>query len=112
MSDADDIEWVDVCAVGDVESDDVARFDRGEATYAIYRTEDERWFATDGLCTHQQVHLADGLLMDGVIECPKHNGRFDVASGEALGAPVCENLATYPVRVEGDRVWLGLPHPR
>ena len=104
-----DVEWVDACAVDDVEADDVARFDRGEATYAIYRTEDERWFATDGLCTHQRVHLADGLLVDGVIECPKHNGRFDVTTGAALCAPVRVDLVTYPVRVEGDRVWLGLP---
>ena len=38
---------------------------------------DDEYYATDGLCTHEQVHLADGLVMDNIIECPKHNGRFD-----------------------------------
>ena len=58
-------------------------------------------FATDGLCTHEQFHLADGLVMDDIIECPKHNGRFNYKTGEAKGAPVCVNLRTYPVKVEG-----------
>ena len=53
------------------------RFDHGGRTFAIYRARGRRYFATDGLCTHEQVHLADGLVMDNIIECPKHNGRFD-----------------------------------
>jgi 3-phenylpropionate/trans-cinnamate dioxygenase ferredoxin subunit len=50
------------------------------------------------------VHLADGLVMDYVIECPKHNGQFDYRTGEALRAPVCVNLNTYRVKVENGRV--------
>ncbi|MDE2452916.1 MAG: nitrite reductase (NAD(P)H) small subunit, partial [Burkholderiales bacterium] len=50
------------------------------------------------------VHLCDGLVMEHVIECPKHNGRFDIRDGRALGAPVCVNLKTYPARVEGGRI--------
>ena len=56
------------------------RFDHGGRTFAIYRADDE-FFATDGLCTHEKVHLADGLVMDDIIECPKHNGRFDYPDG-------------------------------
>ena len=42
--------------------------------------------------------------MDHVIECPKHNGQFDYRTGEPLRAPVCENLGTYPVKIEGGKV--------
>ncbi len=98
--------WVDACAADDIEAEDVIRFDHGARTFAIYRTEDGGYFATDGLCTHEQVHLADGLVMGTIIECPKHNGRFDFRTGAAKGAPVCVNLATYPVKVEGGRVFL------
>ena len=42
----------------------------------------------DGLCTHAEVHLADGAIVDGQIECPKHNGRFDAATGEPTRKPV------------------------
>lgn len=96
--------WVRACATDDIEPEDVIRFDHGGHSYAIYRSEDDAWYATDGLCTHQQIHLADGLVMGTVIECPKHNGRFNYKTGRALGAPVCVDLRTYPVRVEGDGV--------
>ena len=52
------------------------------------------------------MHLADGLVMDHLIECPKHNGQFDYRTGEAKRAPVCINLKTYPVKVEGGRVFI------
>jgi 3-phenylpropionate/trans-cinnamate dioxygenase ferredoxin subunit len=92
----------------DIEPDDVIRFDHGDATYAIYRTEDDRFYATEGLCTHQAIHLAGGFVMDNIIECPKHNGRFDFTTGQAKGAPVCVNLKTYPVKVEGGQVYIQL----
>lgn len=98
--------WIDACGVDDIEPEDVVRFDHDGQTFAIYRTEDDGFFATDGLCTHERVHLAEGLLMGTIIECPKHNGRFDIRSGEAKGAPVCVNLKSYAVKVEGDRVLL------
>jgi 3-phenylpropionate/trans-cinnamate dioxygenase ferredoxin subunit len=97
--------WVRVCGVDDVDREDVLRFDHGGRTYAIYRSPDDVFYATDGLCTHEKVHLADGLVTDHEIECPKHNGRFDYRSGEALSAPVCVDLRTYPVRREGADVF-------
>jgi 3-phenylpropionate/trans-cinnamate dioxygenase ferredoxin subunit len=54
------------------------------------------------------VHLADGLVMDDVIECPKHNGRFNYKTGEALAAPVCVNLRTYPAKVQGGKVYVDI----
>jgi 3-phenylpropionate/trans-cinnamate dioxygenase ferredoxin subunit len=100
--------WVEACRTDDVEPEDVTRFDHAGRTFAIYRTEDDGWYATDGLCTHERIHLADGLVMGSIIECPKHNGRFDLRTGEAKGAPVCVDLRTYPVRVEGGAVLIGL----
>ncbi len=99
-------DWIDACAADDIEEEDLIRFDHGERTFAIYRSPDNSFFCTDGLCTHEQVHLEDGLVMDYVIECPKHNGQFDYRTGKALRAPVCENLGTYPVKVEGGRVFI------
>lgn len=100
--------WVEACAIGDVDEEDVIRFDHGGRTFAIYRSPDDAFYATDGLCTHEAFHLADGLVMDTIIECPKHNGRFDYTTGEAKGAPVCVNLKTYPVKVENDRVFIDI----
>lgn len=97
-------QWVDVCSPSEIEEEDLVRFDRGDRTFAVYRSADDEYFCTDGLCTHEQVHLADGLVMDNIIECPKHNGRFDYRTGEAKGAPVCVDLNTYPTKIENGRV--------
>jgi 3-phenylpropionate/trans-cinnamate dioxygenase ferredoxin subunit len=102
------MEWVVACAADDILAEDVIRFDHGGRSYAIYRTRNDEYFATDGLCTHEQVHLADGFVMDNIIECPKHNGRFDFTTGEAKGAPACVDLATYRVKVENGRVFVEL----
>jgi 3-phenylpropionate/trans-cinnamate dioxygenase ferredoxin subunit len=101
-------QWVDAAGVDDIESEDVLRFDHQGRTFTLYRTEDDRCFATDGLCTHEKVHLAEGLVMGTIIECPKHNGRFDFTTGKAKGAPACIDLATYPVKVDGGRLFIKL----
>jgi 3-phenylpropionate/trans-cinnamate dioxygenase ferredoxin subunit len=93
--------WVKACRVDEVEPADVIRFDYAGRTFAICRTEDGAWHAIDGLCTHGKAHLAEGLVIDGQIECPKHNGRFDLCTGAAKRTPARVALRTYPVRVEG-----------
>jgi 3-phenylpropionate/trans-cinnamate dioxygenase ferredoxin subunit len=101
--------WVRVCEVDDVDSEDVVRFDHGDRTFAIYRSTEDTFHATDGLCTHERAHLADGLVMGSIIECPKHNGRFDYKSGEAKRVPARVNLCTYSVKVEDGAVFISLP---
>jgi 3-phenylpropionate/trans-cinnamate dioxygenase ferredoxin subunit len=97
-------DWVAACSQDDIDSEDVIRFDHGGRTFAIYRSPDGEFFTTEGLCTHEKVHLADGLVMDDIIECPKHNGRFNYKTGQAKGAPVCVNLKIFPMKVEGGLV--------
>lgn len=101
-------DWVEACAVDAVDEEDVIRFDHGGRSFAIYRSPDDEFFATDGFCTHENTHLADGLVMDDIIECPKHNGRFNYKTGAAKGAPVCVNLRTYAVKVEAGKVMIDI----
>jgi 3-phenylpropionate/trans-cinnamate dioxygenase ferredoxin subunit len=98
--------WTAACAADDVGEEDVVRFDHAGRTFAIYRTADNRFYATDGFCTHERTHLADGLVMGSIIECPKHNGRFDFTTGKAKGAPACIDLKTYAVKVESGTVFI------
>jgi len=101
-------QWIEACDADAIEQEDVIRFDHAGRTFAIYRSPEDEYFATDGLCTHEKIHLADGLVIDDIIECPKHNGKFNYKTGEARGAPVCVNLRTYPVKVEAGRVMVGI----
>ncbi|MBO6727801.1 MAG: Rieske 2Fe-2S domain-containing protein [Rhizobiaceae bacterium] len=97
-------QWVPACKIDDIELEDVKRFDFDGETYIIIRSPDDKFYATDGLCTHEKVHLSEGLVFENTIECPKHNGSFDYTTGEALVPPVCIHLKKYPVRVDGDTV--------
>lgn len=99
-------QWIDACATGDIDEEDLIRFDHGSQTYAIYHSPEGKFFATAGKCTHEEVHLCDGLVMGHLIECPKHNGQFDYRTGEAKRAPVYVNLRTFPVKVKDERVFI------
>ncbi|MBF6029798.1 non-heme iron oxygenase ferredoxin subunit [Pseudomonas sp. P115] len=100
-------EWINVAALADVPEDDVIGLVANGRDVALYKVEGEV-FATDNLCTHGNARLSDGFLEDGQIECPLHQGRFCVKSGEALCAPLTENIRVYPVRIEGERILLNL----
>ena len=62
--------WIDACAADDIEEDDAFRFDHAGRTVASYRTEDNPFYASDRLCTHEHVPLADGLLMARLSNAP------------------------------------------
>jgi 3-phenylpropionate/trans-cinnamate dioxygenase ferredoxin component len=96
--------WIVVCGIDDVDREDVIPVEHGGCQYAIYRAPDDTYFASDGTCTHEHAMLADGLLMGYIIECPKHNGRFDIRSGEGQGAPIRVELKMYATKVENNMV--------
>ena len=101
--------WIFACSADELEEEDVIGFDHDGRKYAVYRNEDGDCFASDGLCTHEGVELCDGIVVGNIIECPRHQGRFDVRNGRALGLPVFVDLKTYEVRIEGDEVQVLLP---
>ena len=100
-----------VCAAADLGRADVIRFDHGHRTYALYRDDEGKLYATDGVCTHGNTHLADGLVKGKIIECPKHNGRFNLADGSPARPPVCRGLVTYPLEERHGRLRLNVRRP-
>jgi naphthalene 1,2-dioxygenase system ferredoxin subunit len=98
--------WHDVAADTDVTEGDVIGRIVADRQLAIYRLSDGV-YATDAICTHGNASLCGGFIEDdGSIECPLHQGRFDIRSGRALCEPLEQDLAVHPVRVEGGRVWV------
>lgn len=100
--------WIGVCASDQLLKEDVIRFDHEGRTYAIYRMADGTARATEGHCTHGNAHLADGMVKGTLIECAKHNGRFDIRDGSPQRPPVCVALKTYVVREREGRIELDL----
>jgi 3-phenylpropionate/trans-cinnamate dioxygenase ferredoxin component len=100
-----DGDWHLAGVVDDLEDEDVEQFRFGPLAIAIYRANGE-FYATQDLCTHEHAYLSDGVVIDCVVECPFHQGRFDVRNGRALGAPVIEPLKTYPIKIVDGRIFV------
>lgn len=102
-----DLHWTDATDASSVPEDDVIGLQLAGHDIALYKVEGDI-FATDNICTHGHARLCDGFLEGHEIECPMHQGRFDVRNGRATCAPVTEDLRSYPVRIENGRVFLQL----
>lgn len=100
--------WTNACSVDDVGTESVIRFDHENRTFAIYHGPDGEFYCTDGLCSHEKVHLSGGEVIGHEIECPKHSAVFDYRTGEVLTPPACFDLKAYPVKVEDGRVWIDI----
>jgi naphthalene 1,2-dioxygenase ferredoxin component len=100
--------WHDVCEAAGVPDGEAVPGYAGGLDIALYRIGDEV-FATQALCSHGQAPLCGGFVEpDGSIECPLHQGRFDIRSGRALCPPVEQDLVVHEVRLQHGRVWVRL----
>jgi apoptosis-inducing factor 3 len=99
--------WQRAASLSDLADGGVVGVHVGATPVALYKLDGEV-FATHGICTHAMAILADGFVEDGKIECPLHQGLFDIKSGKALTAPLTEDLRTYPVKIEGNDVLVDL----
>ena len=99
--------WTDVTGVDAVPEDDVIGIDVAGKNIALYQVEGTI-YATDNVCTHGNARLCDGFLDGYEIECPLHQGKFDIRNGKAMCAPLTEGVHTYPVKLEGNRVFVDL----
>ena len=99
--------WARAVSTADLGEDDVIEVVVDGLSLAVYRS-DAGFFATDSTCTHEYARLCDGFVFDNMIECPKHQGRFDLRSVKAKGAPAHLPVRTYPGRVVGTELEVGL----
>jgi len=95
--------WIELVAVDAIPEDDVIGIDAGGKSFALYMVDGEV-YVTDNICTHGNARLCDGFLEGHEIECPLHQGKFDIRNGKAMCAPLTEDVKIYPVKIEGTRV--------
>lgn len=101
---ADD--WIVVANVSDVDEDDTYPVDVEGRNVCLFNLGGEI-FATEGKCTHGDADLSQGMVVDScLIECPLHEGTFDIRTGRAVGAPCTEDLRRYPVKVDQGVIYL------
>lgn len=99
--------WIKVATASELGDDEAKTVRVPEGAFALYRVDGE-FFATQASCTHATALLSEGYIEDGCVECPLHQGKFDIRTGKAMCAPVTVDLRTYPVKQEGGDVFLSL----
>lgn len=73
---------------------------------AVFRTDEDEYYALDDICTHADASLADGWIEGNEVECPMHSGRFCLKTGKVLCMPASEDTNTHKVEIRDDEVWL------
>lgn len=99
--------WIDAVDEAHIPEDDVVGLQVLGKDIAFYKVGGSV-YATDNICTHGHARLCDGFLDGFAIECPLHQGRFDIRDGHGLCEPIQSDIRSYPVRIEAGRVFLQL----
>ncbi len=95
--------WTDLIAVDALERNWVTRVPLGPRLVAVYDTP-TGVFASLALCNHGGADLCDGYFDGHVIECPLHQGAFDVRDGRPVCAPATRAMKVFETRVENGMV--------
>ena len=93
------------CAASDVPADEALGVTIGDVDVALAR-DGEEFFAVQDLCSHAAVSLSEGEVDDCTVECWLHGSRFDLRTGKPTGLPATEPVATFPVEVRDDGVYV------
>jgi 3-phenylpropionate/trans-cinnamate dioxygenase ferredoxin subunit len=95
--------WQRVASLADVPTDSGLQLKIGTLEVAIFRI-GETLYAIEAICPHAEANLAEGFIDEDRIECPLHQALFHIPTGKCLGPPADRDLATYPVKIDGNDV--------
>ena len=100
--------FVRVCSIDDLPTVGAVQAEVAGQRVAIVRDSAGDIHAIDDTCSHANVSLSEGDVEDGEIECWLHGSRFDLRSGKPTGLPAVTPIAVYPVKIDGDDVFVSV----
>lgn len=99
--------YVRACSVSDVPEDGAVHVEIDDTPVAIVRS-GAGIFAIFDVCSHEEVPLSEGEVEDTTIECWLHGSRFDLLTGDPTGLPATQPVPIYPVKIDGDDVYVSV----
>jgi 3-phenylpropionate/trans-cinnamate dioxygenase ferredoxin subunit len=99
--------FVKVGALSQLAEDTAMHVEVGHTPVCIVRSQGEILAMLDE-CSHAEVALSDGDVERGTVECWLHGSRFDLRTGKPIGLPATEAVPVYPVRVDGDDIYVAV----
>jgi 3-phenylpropionate/trans-cinnamate dioxygenase ferredoxin component len=100
-------DYVRACAVADLADESAVSVEIDGVPVCVAKSEGEV-FAISDVCSHADVPLSEGDVEDGTVECWLHGSRFDLRTGRPTGLPATRPVPIYPVKIDGDDVWVAL----
>ena len=97
-----------VGTAGEIAPGSLQRVEVAGQAVCVARSDKGDFFAIPDCCTHEDYPLSDGSIWDECVECPVHGSLFDLRTGEVAGLPAFEPTKTFPVELDGDRVYVEL----
>jgi 3-phenylpropionate/trans-cinnamate dioxygenase ferredoxin subunit len=105
---SDSVEFIPITSINDLSNGERLLIEIGDLDIVIFNIAG-RYFAIGDVCTHDDGPLSDGDIEGYEIICPRHGARFDLRSGKANSLPAIVDIPTYPVRIVGDQIEIGVP---
>lgn len=100
-------EWTRVANTSEIPEESALRVMAAGRGLCLARSRG-RVYALADECSHGRVRLSEGDVEDGFVECYLHGSRFDLGTGQPLTLPATEPVATFPVRVDGDEIYVSV----
>ncbi|OFW81136.1 MAG: (2Fe-2S)-binding protein [Alicyclobacillus sp. RIFOXYA1_FULL_53_8] len=97
--------WTRIASVDELSVGAMKQVTVEDEDIALYHLEDG-FYATSDACSHASQPLSKGSLTGHVVACPKHGGKFDIHTGQAVAFPCVIPIQVYQVEVRGTEVWL------
>jgi 3-phenylpropionate/trans-cinnamate dioxygenase ferredoxin subunit len=107
-----DIPFTYVARTGDVEPGRSRCFEVQDRKVLLIHLANGTFRAIENQCSHEKKGMETGRIRAGKIVCPHHGANFDLDTGKALSAPAVLPITVYPVKVEGDEVFVQLVEPK
>jgi 3-phenylpropionate/trans-cinnamate dioxygenase ferredoxin component len=100
--------YVRVCALSELPAEGAIGVQVGMLPIAVVHVAGEV-FALHDVCSHEEVPLSEGDVYDHTVECWLHGSCFDLRTGAPTGPPATQPVPVYPVKVDGDEVYVAIP---
>lgn len=104
---SDSVTWHRVASRSKLTSATPLAVEVGDKLIGLYLL-DDAVYAIGNLCTHEFALLTEGFIEGDAIECPLHQARFSIKTGKVQSEPADTDVPSYPVKVSGDDIYVGI----
>jgi len=102
------VEFVEIAPISEVSAGERLFIEAAGRSIVIFNLAGI-YYAIGDICSHDNGPVGDGEIEEHEIICPRHGARFDIRTGKATSLPAVVDIPSYPVRVVGDMIEIGLP---